>query len=79
MLTPPAYLHAADNIPNNGLLRRIDMLNSETVLVTSLEVVAEFLQQKAGDYTKIPEVRRFLRDMLGDGLVTAEGHDHKVG
>ena len=77
-MAPPTYLEAMDNIPNDGLLRRVDILNQQVVVITSPSLVSEYLHQKVGDYEKTPITRKILIDMLGMGLVSAESEDHKV-
>lgn len=77
-MAPPTYLEAMDNIPNDGLLRRIDILNQQVVVITSPNLITEFLHQKVGDYEKTPITRKILVDMLGMGLVSAENEDHRV-
>ena len=67
-----------ETVPNDGLFRRIDILNEEVLIITKPSLAAEFLQQRADDYEKLPTIRRILVDMLGNGLVSAEGIDHKV-
>lgn len=74
----PTYLYGQDHVPNAGLLRRIDMLNQEVLVITSPEVVIEFLQKRDSDYIKWPVIAKVLKDMLGDGLGTVEGEVHRV-
>jgi hypothetical protein len=71
-------LEAVDTVPNNGLLRHVDMLNKELIIVTKPSGVAEVLQTRADDFTKTPQMKRVLVDILGNGLITAEGSEHKV-
>lgn len=78
LVSGDVVLESIDNVPNDGLMRHIDMLNREVVAVTSPRGVAEFLQTRAEDYEKAPNLQRVMIDMIGDGLVTAEGPEHKV-
>lgn len=78
LITAPTYLEGMNNLDNNGLLRRIDTLNQEVIIITTPEVAAEFFQKKADDYMKWVAMSRILDDMLGHGLLTAEGQDHRV-
>jgi len=67
-----------ETIPNDGLIRYLDVFNMEVVAVTTPRGAAEFLQVKADQYVKNPKVKRILENILGNGLVTSEGMDHKV-
>lgn len=67
-----------DTVPNNGFIRFLDMFNSEIVTLTDPKLVAEFLGPKADHFTKRPKVKKILEGILGNGLVVAEGKDHKV-
>jgi len=66
-----------ETIPNDGLIRYLDVFNMEVVAVTTPRGAAEFLQVKADQYVKNPKVKRILENILGNGLVTSEGMDHK--
>lgn len=66
------------SVPNDGLIRYLGLLNSERVLVTSPDGLSELLQTKPYHFIKTPAVRRILLMILGDGLIVAEGSEHKV-
>ncbi|KAL2065692.1 hypothetical protein VTL71DRAFT_3362 [Oculimacula yallundae] len=66
-----------ETIPNDGLIRYLDVFNTEVVAVTTPRTAAEFLQVKADHYVKNPKIKRILKSILGNGLVAAEGTDHK--
>jgi hypothetical protein len=66
-----------DTIPNAGLLRRIDTLNQEVLVITTPEVAIEFFQKRDGDYVKWPAMAKVINDMLGHGLATVEGQEHR--
>lgn len=67
-----------DNIPNDGFLRRIDVLNEEVVVVTKPSLVAEFLQQRADDYEEAYPIRRIHLNRFEPGDVSAEDYYHRV-
>lgn len=66
------------DIPNDGIIKFLDLLSSETVLVLSPKALAEVTVHKAYDFIKPPQVRGFLAKVLGVGLFLAEGDEHKV-
>ncbi|KAH6688251.1 cytochrome P450 [Leptodontidium sp. MPI-SDFR-AT-0119] len=66
-----------ETIPNDGLIRYLDLFNSEVVAITTPRGAAEFLQVKADQYVKNPKTKRILENILGNGLVVSEGMDHK--
>jgi hypothetical protein len=47
-------------------------------VVTSPEAIREILQTKAYDFHKVASVQNFMKVLLGDGLVTVDGEEHKV-
>ena len=67
-----------EQIPNNGLLRYYLPLNMERILVTTPKALSEVLVHKAYDFEKPRRATFFLRMVIGDGLVLAEGDAHKV-
>ena len=67
-----------DTVPNDGLLRYLDVLNKEVVVVTRPHAIAEFFQTRNDDYQKPPKLMRLLEAILGKGLISAEGLEHKV-
>ncbi|KAK0111459.1 hypothetical protein ONS95_001815 [Cadophora gregata] len=70
-------LNWMETIPNDGLIRYLDVFNTEMVAVTTPRGAAEFLQVKADQYVKNPKIRRIMENILGNGLVVSEGMDHK--
>ncbi|KAL9006362.1 MAG: hypothetical protein Q9188_000898 [Gyalolechia gomerana] len=66
------------DIPNDGIIKFLDLLSSETVLVLSPKALAEVTVHKAYDFIKPPQVRGFLAKILGVGLFLAEGDEHKI-
>ena len=67
-----------DSTPNDGMIRFLDFLNGEVICLTQPKIISEFLQTKSDHYIKNPKIRRFMETFLGNGLVTAEGSEHKV-
>ncbi len=65
-------------IPNHGLLRYLDIFNTETVVPVSSKALAEVLVQKAYDFTKPPQLIAGLGNIFGVGVFLAEGEEHKV-
>lgn len=65
-------------VENDGLIRYLGLLNSERILVTSTQGLAELFQTRPYDFVKSPGIRKLLVVLLGDGLVVAEGNRHKV-
>ncbi|KAI8340507.1 cytochrome P450 [Chlamydoabsidia padenii] len=47
------------------------------VLVTDAELVKQVLTTKSYDYMKPPDSARFLKRVLGDGLLVSEGETHR--
>lgn len=66
------------SIPNSGLIRYHGILGSERVLVTGPQGIKDILQLETYKFEKPRAVRAVLQGILGDGLVTAEGQNHKV-
>lgn len=64
-------------IPNSGLILVPGFFNSPGLILTNAESLAEVLVRKSYDYEKPTEVRNFLRQVLGDGLILTEGEEHK--
>lgn len=76
--SPAEVLNWMDNIPNNGVIRYLDMFNKESVCITSMKALTEVFQTKSGHYIKRPKIDKILMSVLGNGLVTASGAEHKV-
>lgn len=66
-----------ESIPNDGLIRYLEIFNTEVVAVTTPRGAAEFLQARADQYARNPRNRAILENVMGTGLVVAEGMDHK--
>lgn len=52
--------------------------NLERVALTSPKALGELLVTKAYDFEKPELVRQSLRRVTGDGVLLAEGEEHKV-
>lgn len=66
------------NVPNDGLIRYYMVGNLERVLLTSPKTLSEVLVHKAYDFCKPELVQLQLRRVTGNGLLLAEGDEHKV-
>ncbi|KAM3075738.1 hypothetical protein ACMFMG_007867 [Clarireedia jacksonii] len=64
-------------IPNDGLLRLRSFGNVETLVPTSPLVLRTILADNSYDYEKPYGVRKFLKLILGEGPILAEGSLHK--
>lgn len=66
------------SIPNEGMIRYYMVGNLERVLLTTPRALSEVLIHKAYDFCKPELVQLQLRRVTGNGLVLAEGDEHKV-
>lgn len=69
----------AKTIPNDGILRYYIVGNMERLTVTSPAVLREILVSKAYEFAKPLVIQQTLRRVLGNGILIAEGEEHKVG
>ncbi|KAG0170843.1 hypothetical protein DFQ28_001484 [Apophysomyces sp. BC1034] len=60
-----------------GILNYHGLLNRPRLLVSDGELLKQILTTQASDFTKSPEVVKYLTRILGDGLVVAEGELHR--
>ncbi|TLD18681.1 cytochrome P450 monooxygenase FUM15-like [Venturia nashicola] len=76
---PPAidFLKWVTEVPNDGLIYFRAFFYQDRLLVTSPEALAEVLVKKSYDFEKPAPLRKFLRQVLGDGLIIVEGEEHK--
>ncbi|KAJ5168653.1 Cytochrome monooxygenase FUM15 [Penicillium canariense] len=65
-------------MPNEGLVRYYIVGNLERVLLTNPKALSELLVTKVYDFEKPKTVRQSLRRIVGDGILLAEGDDHKL-
>jgi hypothetical protein len=68
----------AKTIPNDGILRYYIVGNMERLTITSPAVLSEILVSKAYDFAKPLVIQQTLRRVLGNGILIAEGEEHKV-
>ncbi|KAH7391280.1 putative P450 monooxygenase [Cadophora sp. MPI-SDFR-AT-0126] len=71
------FLKLITEIPNEGLIRFPGLFNSDYLLLTGPSSLGEVLVHKSYDFEKPKELRKFLRIILGDGLILVEGDIHK--
>jgi cytochrome P450 len=76
---PPGnwHLKMMKETPNDGIIHHHSFLYEDRILLTRPSSIAEVLVHKPYDFEKPPWVRTFLRQFLGDGLLMAEGDEHK--
>ncbi len=63
--------------PTTPLIRYLGLLNSETLLVTSLEAHKEMLQAKSYSFEKPAWFFKFVKAIAGVGVMLAAGEAHK--
>lgn len=54
------------------------MGNLERIVLTSPKALSELLVTKVYDFAKPKTVQQSLRRIVGDGILLAEGNEHKV-
>ncbi|EXJ92412.1 hypothetical protein A1O3_00963 [Capronia epimyces CBS 606.96] len=62
---------------NHGLIRLKGIFNQDTVLLTNAKALAEVLVTRPYEFPKPDRHRDILRRTIGDGLVVAEGAQHR--
>ncbi|DAA74761.1 TPA_exp: putative Cytochrome P450 monooxygenase [Trichophyton benhamiae CBS 112371] len=67
----------ARDIPNEGIIRYYIAGNLERITVTSPKVLSEVLVSKAYDFAKPLVIQQGLGRLLGNGILLAEGDEHK--
>ena len=67
----------ANEIPNDGLIRYLNLFNKERILLTSPKGLAEVLNTKTYDFKKPRLIRDGIGRLLGIGVLFAEGEEHK--
>ncbi|KAF7171586.1 hypothetical protein CNMCM5623_003955 [Aspergillus felis] len=76
--TPHALMKEwAKTIPNDGILRYYIVGNMERLTITSPAVLSEILVSKAYDFAKPLVIQQTLRRVPGNGILIAEGEEHK--
>lgn len=67
----------ATTIPNDGLLRYYIVGQIERLVLTNPKALSEVLNSKVYDFAKPTIAQQNLRRVVGDGVLLAEGDDHK--
>lgn len=65
-------------IPNDGLIRYYMVGNLERVLLTTPKALSDVLVHNTYDFEKPELVQLQLRRVTGNGVLLAEGQEHKV-
>ncbi|KAJ5506486.1 Cytochrome P450 [Penicillium expansum] len=73
----PQLRELALNRPNQELIRYYMVANLERLVVTGPKALGELLVTKVYDFEKPELVRQSLRRITGDGILLAEGEEHK--
>lgn len=68
----------ANEIPNNGLIRYLHLFNRERLLLTSPQALSEVLTTKSYDFVKPKLLTQGIGQVLGIGVLLAEGDEHKA-
>ncbi|KAL2422000.1 Cytochrome P450 monooxygenase FUM15 [Exophiala dermatitidis] len=68
----------ANEIPNDGLIRYFHLFGRERLLITEPKALAEVLTTKNYDFIKPELLRSGLSQVLGVGILLAEGDEHKA-
>lgn len=71
------YRTWSEQIPNDGIIRYLDMFNAEILVPVSPKVLAEVLVQRPYEFIKPPGLVTGLGKILGVGVFLAEGEEHK--
>jgi len=64
-------------VPNDGLIRYLYAFNAERILIASPKALAEVLVMKNYEFIKPAQFRNGLGQLLGIGVLLAEGDEHK--
>lgn len=65
-------------IPNDGLIRYRSLFNKERLLLTTPKALSEVLTVKPYDFIRPELLRSGVGQILGIGILFAEGDDHKI-
>ena len=71
------YRDWSEQVPNDGIIRYLDMFNSEILIPISPKALAEVLVQRPYEFIKPPGLVTGLGKILGVGVFLAEGEEHK--
>ncbi|KAI1001282.1 Cytochrome P450 monooxygenase [Podosphaera aphanis] len=75
--TGKPMLRWINKIPNNGIIRYLGLLNSERLFITSPNALREVLNTQSYEFAKPSQVVESLSRLLGNGVLFAEGSEHK--
>jgi hypothetical protein len=67
-----------NTMPNEDIIRFYMIGNLERLILTSPKSLGELLVTKVYDFEKPEMIRESLRRITGDGVLLAEGDEHKV-
>jgi hypothetical protein len=67
-----------DTVPNDGVLYYRWLFNEPRILITTPKALAEVLVQRSYEFVKPERVRKGVGELLGVGILVAEGDEHKV-
>lgn len=67
-----------NEVPNEAILRLRVLFNQERLFLTSPEALKEVLVTKPYEFHKPIQPSFLFRKLLGNGILVAEGADHKV-
>ncbi|KAK4495702.1 hypothetical protein PRZ48_012970 [Zasmidium cellare] len=73
----PAYRKWMTTVPNEGIIRLRVLFNQERLFLTSPEAMKEVLVQKTYEFAKPSQPSFLFRQLLGNGILVAEGGEHK--
>ena len=71
------YRTWSEQLQNNGIIRYLDILNTEILLPVSPKALAEVLVHRPYEFIKPPRLAIGLGKILGIGVFLAEGEEHK--
>jgi cytochrome P450 len=63
--------------PNEPMIRYFGFGNSDAVLINDLRVYKDVLHTQCYSFVRTTGFRRLIMDIIGIGLVFAEGEEHK--
>ncbi|MCJ1309698.1 hypothetical protein MMC25_003358 [Agyrium rufum] len=75
--TGTPQLEWINNLPNEGMIRYMSLLNAERIMLTSPKALSEVIVTRSYEFIKPPALGRFIGRILGIGIITAEGDEHK--
>jgi hypothetical protein len=67
-----------DTVPHEHFFRILDFFNKEIVILTDPKAITQPYQTDSYEYVKSVNMKKIIEQFLGNGLVVAEGQDHKA-